>query len=318
MSLERKLIKFFHICFFVDLRAQSTWSFHNIQNLVNSNMNNHPGVTDNTLPLSTYNSLPQNILSSPKQQSQLMPINGDNMAPMFPQMFSDSRFGNATQYTYRSNVTSSPTSTVNVTSPSINSLGLYSSTALDSNQNIVNGGLTHLGNNVNMLNNQVTSSMVNSTNGQFITTSALNDQDLLNHVTSTTPKGMYHHASQTSANDISGSLTQSTAYSNIGNTYPLLRPPPSILNPGLSLPDVGGPANLKIPSDTAATYTDLTNSTTNGYGFSSKTDPSGHSDLSKVTNVMNQIDDLSHARIKLESEAVRSTGNTSPKVWRPY
>ena len=232
-------------------------------------------------------------------------------------MFADSRFGNSTQYTYRANATSSPASTVNVTSPSVNSLGLYSNAGLDSNQNIVNGALTHLGNNVNMLGNQVTSSMVTA-NGPFITTSALGEHDIMNHVPSTTPKGMYQqHSSQTSANEIPGSLTQSTAYSNIGNTYPLLRPSPSLLNPNLGLHDVGS-VNLKLPPVTAVTYTDLSNSTTNGYGFSSKNNPSAHSDLSKVANVMNHIDDLNHARIKLENEAVCNAGNTSPKVWRPY
>ena len=280
-------------------------------------MNNHASVNDNTLPLSSYNPLPPNILSSPKQQNPLLPINGDNMAPLFPQMFSDSRFGNSTQYTYRANATSSPASTVNVTSPSVNSLGLYSNAGLDSNQNIVNGALTHLGNNVNMLGNQVTSSMVTA-NGPFIATSALGEHDIMNHVPSTTPKGMYQqHSSQTSANEIPGSLTQSTAYSNIGNTYPLLRPSPSLLNPNLGLHDVGS-VNLKLPPVTAVTYTDLSNSTTNGYGFSSKNNPSAHSDLSKVANVMNHIDDLNHARIKLENEAVCNAGNTSPKVWRPY
>lgn len=303
------------------MRGQSSWSFHNIQNLVNPTMNNHANIPDNTSPLSTYNTLPQNILSSPKQQNPLLPMNGDNMAPMFPQMFTDSRFGNSTQYTYRANATSSPASTVNVTSPSVNSLGgLYSNGAgLDSNQNIVNGTLTHLGNNVNMLNNQVTSSMVNSTNGPFVTTNALSDHDLMNHVTAATPKGMYQHSSQTSANEISGSLIQSpAAYSNMGNSYPLLRPPPTLLNPSIGLHDVG-PGNLKIPLGTAVTYTDLSNSTTtNGYGFSSKNDPTSHNDLNKVTNVMNHIDDLNHGRIKLESEAVRNTRSTSPKVWRPY
>lgn len=298
-----------------ELRAQTSWSFHNIQNLVNPSMNNHGNVADNSLPLPSYNNIPQNLLSSPKQQNTLLPINSDNLAPMFPQMFTDSRFGNSTQYTYRANPTSSPANKVNVTSQAVNSLGLYSSGGLDANQNIVNGGLTHLNNNVNMLNNQVTSSMVNSTNGPFITTNALSDHDLMNHVTSTTPKDMYQHPSQTSANEIT--LTQTTVYSNIGNTYPMLSPPPTLMNPGLGIHDVGQ-GSLKIPSGTAVTYTDLTNSTTNGYGFSSKNDPSGHNDLNKVSNVMNQIDDLSHARIKLESEAVRSTGNASPKVWRPY
>ena len=296
-----------YIFSFTDLRApQSSWSF--------PGMNSHP--VDN-LALPSY-SIPQNLLPSQKQQNPLMSlgaaINGDSMAPMFPQMFTDSRFSN--QYPYRVNPSSSPASTVNAPSPPVNSLGIYSNSAgLDTNQNIVNGGLTHLGNNVNMLNNQVTSSMVNSTNGPYITTTALNDPDIINHVTSTSPKAMYHNISQTTANDLPGS--QSTAYSNIGNTYSLLRPSPGLLNPGLGLHDVGA-GNVKMHTGSPATYTDLTNSTSNGYAFSSKGDPTAHNDLSKVTNVMNQIDDLSHARIKLESEAVCTTGNTSPKVWRPY
>jgi hypothetical protein len=265
-------------------------------------MNNH--VTDNSL---MYNNLPQNLIPSPKQTSLLSAMNGDSMSPLFPQMFSsETRYPSTSQYPYRANATSSPVTTANVTSPS---LGLFSSnTGLDANQNVVNGGLTHMSNNMNMLNNQVTSSMVNSTNGLFTTTTALNDQDLLNHVTYSTPKGMYQN--QTSGNALS--LTQSTVYSNIGNTYPLLRPGSSLMNSPLGLHDVG---SVKLPSGNGVTYTDLTNSTTNinGYAYSPKDD--GHNDLSKVSDVMNQIDDLNHARIKLESEAVRST---SPKVWRPY
>ena len=163
-------------------------------------------------------------------------------------------------------------------------------------------------NNMNMMNNQVTSSMVNSTNGLFTTTTALNE-DILSHVTSTTPKGMYQNSSQTSANTLP--LSQSTVYSNIGNTYPMLRPASSLMNSPLGgLHDVG-----KLPSANGVIYTDLTNSTTNinGYAYSPKDD--AHGDLSKVSDVMNQIDDLNHARIKLETDAVRST---SPKVWRPY
>ena len=286
-------------------RAQSSWpSFHTIQNLVNpASMNNH--VADNSL---MYNNLPQNLIPSPKQTPLLSAMNGDNMSPLFPQMFSsETRYPSSSQYPYRVNPSSSPVSTANVTSPS---LGLFSTnTGLDVNQNVVNGGLTHMANNMNMLNNQVTSSMV--TNGLYTTaTTALNDHDLLNHVTSTTPKGMYQNPSQTSANALS--LTQSTVYSNIGNTYPLLRPASSLMNSPLGLHDVG---SMKLPSGNGVTYTDLTNSTTNinGYAYSPKDD--AHSDLSKVSDVMNQIDDLNHARIKLETEAVRST---SPKVWRPY
>ena len=163
-------------------------------------------------------------------------------------------------------------------------------------------------NNMNMMNNQVTSSMVNSTNGLFTTTTALNE-DILNHVTSTTPKGMYQNSSQTSANTLP--LSQSTVYSNIGNAYPMLRPTSSSLmnSPLGGLHDIG-----KLPGN-GVIYTDLTNSTTNinGYAYSPKDD--AHGELSKVSDVMNHIDDLNHARIKLESEAVRST---SPKVWRPY
>ena len=287
-------------------RAQSSWpSFHAIQNLVNpGSMNNH--VTDNNL---MYNNLSQNLIPSPKQTPLLSAMNGDNMSPLFPQMFSsETRYPSSSQYPYRANATSSPASTANVTSPS---LGLFSANSgLDANQNVVNGGLTHMTNNMNMMNNQVTSSMVNSTNGLFTTTTALSDQDLLNHVTSTTPKGMYQNSSQTSANALS--LSHSTVYSNIGSTYPLLRPASSLMNSPLGLNDVG---NVKLQSGNGVTYTDLTNSTTNinGYAYSPKDD---HSDLSKVSDVMNQIDDLSHARIKLETEAaVRST---SPKVWRPY
>ena len=284
-------------------RAQSSWpSFHAIQNLVNpASMNNH--VSDNGL---MYNNLPQNLLPSPKQTPLLSAMNGDNMSPLFQPMFgSETRYPSSSQYPYRVNATSSPVSTANVTSPS---LGLFSSNAgLDANQNVVNGGLTHMSSNMNMLNNQVTSSLVNSTNGLFTTTSALNDQDILNHVPSSTHKGMYQNSPQTSANGLS--LTQSTVYSNIGNTYPLLRPASSLMNSPLGLHDVG---NVKIPN--GVTYTDLTNSTNiNGYAYSPKDD--GHSDLSKVSDVMNQIDDLNHARIKLETDAVRST---SPKVWRPY
>lgn len=292
---------------FADLqRAQSSWpSFHTIQNLVNPvSMNNPHNVPDNGL---VYNNIPQNLIPSPKQTPLLSAINGDNMS-LFPQVFgSETRYASS-QYPYRANATSSPSSTANVTSPS---LGLFSSNAgLDANQNIVNGGLTHMSNSMNMLNNQVTSSMVNSTNGLFTTTTALSDHDLLNHVTSTSPKGMYQHSSQTSGNALSP--TQSTVYSNIGNTYPLLRPTSGLMNPALGLHDVGG---VKLPSG-GVTYTDLTNSTNiNGYAYSPKSDPTAHTDLSKVSDVMNQIDDLSHARIKLESEAARST---SPKVWRPY
>lgn len=274
-------------------------------------MNNHHNVPDNNL---VYNNLPQNLIPSPKQTPLLSAMNGDNMSPLFPQMFSsDTRYttSGTAQYSYRVNATSSPASTANVTSPS---LGLFSSggnAGLDANQNVVNGGgLTHMTNTMNMLNNQVTSSMVNSTNGLYTTTTALSDQDLLNHVTSSSPKGMY--SSQTSANTLP--LTQSTVYSNIGNTYPLLRPASSLMNPALGLHDVG---SVKLHSGNAVTYTDLTNSTTNinGYAYSPKDDPTGHGDISKVSDVMNQIDDLSHARIKLETEAVRSS---SPKVWRPY
>lgn len=296
----------FFSLFFSELqRAQSSWpSFHAIQNLVNpASMNNH--VTDNSL---MYNNLPQNLIPSPKQTPLLSAMNGDNMSPLFPQMFSsETRYPSSSQYPYRANATSSPANTVNVTSPS---LGLFSTNnGLDANQNVVNGGLTHMTNNMNMMNSQVTSSIVNSTNGLFTTTTALNDQDLLNHVTSTTPKGMYQNSSQTSANALS--LSHSTVYSNIGSTYPLLRPASSLMNSPLGLNDVG---SVKLQSGNGITYTDLTNSTTNinGYAYSPKDD---HSDLSKVSDVMNQIDDLNHARIKLETEAVRST---SPKVWRPY
>lgn len=259
-------------------------------------MNNH--AADNGL---MYNNLPQNLVPSPKQAPLLTAMNGDNMS-LFPQMFASetTRYPTSAQYpAYRANATSSPASTVNVTSPS---MGLYASQpGLDANQNIVNGGLTHM-NNLNMLNNQVSSSM--PTNGLFTTSTALNDQDLLNHVT---PKNMYQNSSQTSANTLS--LTQSTVYSNIGNSYPLLRPSSSLMNSPLGLHDVGG---VKLTSGNGVTYTDLTNSTNiNGYAYSPKDD---HGDL-KVPDVMNQIDDLNHARIKLENEAARSS---SPKVWRPY
>ena len=254
-----------------------------------------------------YNNLPQNLIPSTKQAPLISAMNGDNMSPLFPPMFSsETRYPSSSQYPYRANATSSPASTANVTSPS---LGLFSTnTGLDANQNVVNGGLTHMTNNINMMNNQVTSSMVNSTNGLFTTTTALNE-DILSHVTSTTPKGMYQNSSQTSANTLP--LSQSTVYSNIGNTYPMLRPASSLMNSPLGgLHDVG-----KLPSANGVIYTDLTNSTTNinGYAYSPKDD--AHGDLSKVSDVMNQIDDLNHARIKLETDAVRST---SPKVWRPY
>ena len=286
-------------------RAQPSWPSFAIQNLVNpASMNGHHNVPDNSL---VYNNLPQNLIPSPKQTPLISAMNGDNMSPLFPQMFtSDTRYPSSSQYPYRANATSSPASTANVTSPS---LGLFSSnTGLDANQNVVNGGLTHMTNNLNMLNNQVTSSMVN--NGLFTPTTSLGDQDLLNHVTSTTSKGMYQNQSQTSGNAMP--LTQSTVYTNIGNTYPLLRPGSSLMNPTLGLHDVSG---VKLPQTNGVTYTDLTNSTTNinGYAYSPKDDT--HGDLGKVSDVMNHIDDLSHARIKLEADAVRSN---SPKVWRPY
>lgn len=281
--------------FFSDLQRSQTWP--TIPNIVNQPMmNNYPA---------DVCSMSQNLITSPKQNPLLPAMNGDAMSSLFPQMFpTDPRYSSTTQFSYRPSATPSSVTSANVPSPSI---GLFpgNPTALDANQNVVNGGgLTHITNTMNIINNQVTSSMVNSTNGLFTTTSSLNDHDLLNHVTSTTPKGLYQASAQTSANALP--MTQSPIYSNIGNSYAMMRPT------SIGLHDV---ANVKFQSGNGVSFADLSNSSMNinGYSYSPKNDT--HSEMGKVSDVMNQIDDLSHVRIKLENETVRSV---SPKVWRPY
>ncbi|XP_046848355.1 runt-related transcription factor 1-like isoform X1 [Xenia sp. Carnegie-2017] len=278
-----------------DLQRSQTWP--TIPNIVNQPMmNNYPA---------DVCSMSQNLITSPKQNPLLPAMNGDAMSSLFPQMFpTDPRYSSTTQFSYRPSATPSSVTSANVPSPSI---GLFpgNPTALDANQNVVNGGgLTHITNTMNIINNQVTSSMVNSTNGLFTTTSSLNDHDLLNHVTSTTPKGLYQASAQTSANALP--MTQSPVYSNIGNSYAMMRPT------SIGLHDV---ANVKFQSGNGVSFADLSNSSLNinGYSYSPKNDT--HSEMGKVSDVMNQIDDLSHVRIKLENETVRSV---SPKVWRPY